>query len=544
MSSNFGIKSIGIGAIVGSLALLNVLAVRAFGRVDVTHDRLYTLSAASRETLSNLDDQVTVSAYFTENLPPPYSSNARYVRDLLEEYRAASKGKLSFEFVDPMSQETAQDKETKKDTRRDIFGRNVREQTSVEKELTQSGIQPVEIRVVEEDQMQTKRAYMGIVLHYQEKKEVIPVVQGVGSLEYDLTSMIRKMTRTKTPIIGILQGHEEPKADEKLRNLSAVLSQTYTLRPIDLGTKEAVDPDVDALLVVGPKTPLKPNEIKAIDQFLMHGKSAGFFLDTVQIDVHTSQSTPADHGLGPLLGAYGVSLGDKLVADVDSAHINVQEQRGFMMVTMPVPYPFIPQITRMEGDSPISKGLGNIAFPFATPVSATAADGRSVVVLARSSPKSWLENKPFNTDPRRDWRSETITTTGPYDLMLQVSGKLTSFFGAQSAPGGAGAAPLLAESQGESRIVVAGTSSLLWDDFASRSQQALALNVADWLALDPAMLAMRTRGLAGSPLKTELAESTRNSAKFGNAFGIPLVLIAFGLIRWRAREARRAQVTV
>ena len=142
-----------LAAVIGCLVLLNILGLRTFGRFDATRDEIYTLAQASKDTMAGLEEPVTVTAYFTDDLPPPYSSNARYVRDLLEEFRAASKGRLSFEFLDPMSQETAEDKETKKETRRDIFGRVFREPTSVERELAQEGIQPVEIRVIEDDQM-------------------------------------------------------------------------------------------------------------------------------------------------------------------------------------------------------------------------------------------------------------------------------------------------------------------------------------------------------------------------------------------------------
>src|ERR1041384_6938317 len=117
------------------------------------------VTLSSKDTLASLDDSVTITAYFTENLPAPYSSSARYVRDMLEEFRAASKGKVSFEFIDPAAQETEKDKEQKKEVKRDIFGRQFREQTQQEKDLASQGIQPVEIRVVESDQQQTKRAY-------------------------------------------------------------------------------------------------------------------------------------------------------------------------------------------------------------------------------------------------------------------------------------------------------------------------------------------------------------------------------------------------
>src|SRR5688572_30719988 len=109
-------KSQGITALlaIGSLVLLNIIGVGLFARCDLTHDKAFTLSAATKETMDMLESPVKITAYFTENLPPPFSDNARYVKDLLEEYRSASHGNLSFEFIDPQSQETDEDKEKKK----------------------------------------------------------------------------------------------------------------------------------------------------------------------------------------------------------------------------------------------------------------------------------------------------------------------------------------------------------------------------------------------------------------------------------------------
>jgi gliding-associated putative ABC transporter substrate-binding component GldG len=539
------ISAVFIAAILGILVLVNALGLRLFGRVDVTREKAYTLSKATKDTLSALEEPVVVTAYFTEQLPAPYSSNARYVRDLLEEFRATSKGRVAFEFVDPQSQETDADKEAKKEVKQDIFGRRFRDQTSIEKELAGQGIQPVEIRVIEEDQQQTKRAYMAIVVKHQEKKEVIPLVQNVSSLEYDLTTLVRKLTRAKTPVIGVLQGHGEPKLDEKYRYLLTMLSQMYEVRPVELSGKDRFDDTLDALYVMGPKTALPPNELKAVDQFLMKGKAVAFFLDQVQVDVRTFQPSDAAHGLTELLSTYGVTVGNRLVADVKSGNVSISERRGFMVINQPVPYPFLPVVQRLEGDSVVTAGLGDVLFPFPTSLEVKQAEGTTATVLARSSNKSWLENTPPNLNPQRDWRAETITPTGPYPLMAQVAGTLKSHYAAEAAQSAPGVTPVIGQSEKEARVIVVGTSALFQDDFMqNRGNQVLALNIADWLLLDPALLAMRNRGLALPVLQAELSDSTRNLVKFGNALGLPLLLAAFGLVRWRLREASRATVTV
>src|SRR5687768_6633124 len=86
-------------AVLGSLIFANIIAIRVFGRLDLTRHGQYTLGEATKETMRKLYDPITVKAYFTKDLPPPFSTNARYVEDLLEEYYAHSGGYFRYEFV-------------------------------------------------------------------------------------------------------------------------------------------------------------------------------------------------------------------------------------------------------------------------------------------------------------------------------------------------------------------------------------------------------------------------------------------------------------
>jgi ABC-type uncharacterized transport system involved in gliding motility auxiliary subunit len=346
------------------------------------------------------------------------------------------------------------------------------------------------------------------------------------------------MTRKKAPVVAVATAAATPDPSGQsdgtpFGQLRSLFSQLYDVKPLVLDTMTDVPAEADALFVVGPEKSVPPAAQKAIDAFLLRGKSAAFFVDVAHPDVRTFNVTPVDSGLAPLLASYGVKLGDSLVLDVSCAQLTVQEQRGFMRVGVPIHYPFIPMIPKMEGDSVLTRGLTQLTFPFVSAITLEPKAGLQETVLAQSSVKSWLENKPFNTDPRRDWRDVRPSFDGPHPVLVQVTGKLTSAFGGQT-------------SNAESRVIVASGASLAADAFLanSPSNQALLLNVADFLLLDPGMLAMRARGLSEPPLKTQLSEATRNTVKWGNALGIPFLLSGFGLLRWRLRERRRATVTV
>lgn len=520
--------------LIGILVVLNVLLIGVSGwRVDLTRDKAFTLAEATTETLEKLENPVTITAYFTDNLPAPFSDNARYARDLLAEMRAASGGQLSFEFLDPQSQETEEDREKKKEVKRDIFGRTVREKTSVETELETLGIQPVEVRVFEEDEAKTMRAYMGLAVRYGEDKEAVPVIQDVSMLEYDLTSIIRRLVRQKTPTVGVVQGHGEPDLQSEMDKVINMLKLNYDMKPVKLDEGKVPD-DVDVLLVVGPQQAFADAELKAIDGWLMQGKSAAFFLDRVSVDLKTFQPTPNAQNLEALVGAYGIELGSQLVGDVTCASLNVSERRGFMVIQMPKPYPFIPQVKQLEGESALAKGIADVALPFAVPVyPKTDLPGVTVEVLAKSSVKSWLEDgTPENLSPVRDWGTATVGFTGPYNLVATARGALPSFADPQQ------------KSAREARVIVAGSSTMFNEAVLSPQNAALLLNMIDWLSLDAKLLDMRARSLSEAPIDPNLSPGTKTLVKAGNVITAVLLDGIFAAVLLLRRRSRRNALAV
>ena len=89
--------------------------------------------------------------------------------------------------------------------------------------------------------------------------------------------------------------------------------------------------------------------------------------------------------------------------------------------------------------------------------------------------------------------------------------------------------------------LVAGGASFVTDQFLSGGNQALLLNIIDWLVLDEALLAVRSRGLGAAPLD-ELSDGKRNTVKYLNILGVPLAFAAVGVTRWRLREKKRREV--
>src|SRR4051812_27202900 len=102
-------------AVIVSLIGINFIATRVFGRVDLTEDHVYKLSNVSIETVRSLPDRMNVKAFISGTLPAQMMPTANYVRDLLEEYKVASKGKLDWEAIDPTEGKDQEEKNKKKE---------------------------------------------------------------------------------------------------------------------------------------------------------------------------------------------------------------------------------------------------------------------------------------------------------------------------------------------------------------------------------------------------------------------------------------------
>jgi ABC-type uncharacterized transport system involved in gliding motility auxiliary subunit len=122
-------------------------------------------------------------------------------------------------------------------------------------------------------------------------------------------------------------------------------------------------------------------------------------------------------------------------------------------------------------------------------------------------------------NPLQRWTEDQVGTQAPHDLLVTLTGEIPSHFGAT--PANDGKSP-------KGRVLVAGGATFIQDQFLSMGNQTLLLNLMDWLVLDEAMLAVRSRGLEAAPLK-ELTDGQRNAVKYVNMLGLPLVFVAFGL---------------
>src|SRR3954447_18478304 len=138
--------------VIVAVVALNLIAARFPKRMDLTADHVYTLSPASKDLVAKLPDVLQVKAFISKDLQPPFSQSAQYVRDLLDEYAHASKGKLKWEAIDPG------------------------EDAKLEEEATKLKVPKMRRGRISNNKVEIGASYLGIALSYQGNVESIPEV--------------------------------------------------------------------------------------------------------------------------------------------------------------------------------------------------------------------------------------------------------------------------------------------------------------------------------------------------------------------------------
>jgi ABC-type uncharacterized transport system involved in gliding motility auxiliary subunit len=169
------------------IVLINLVGLTAFFRVDLTENQLYSISEASKRVVSSLSEPLTVKVFFTKNLPAPHNNTERYLHDLFEEYSIYGNRYFNFQFFD-VNPDTG----------------DISEQAKENQELARNyGIHPVQIQVIEKDEMKFQRAYMGLALIHGDMIERIPTITSTVGLEYQLTMAIQKLNNKISAILSL-----------------------------------------------------------------------------------------------------------------------------------------------------------------------------------------------------------------------------------------------------------------------------------------------------------------------------------------------------
>ncbi len=178
------IKKIFIPILIGIFFAFNWLFSFLSLKLDFSAGKVYTISSSTKKILKSLEKPVEIKFFVSSDLPSRLLPLKRDILDFLSEYQKVSGGKVNLKVLDPTKDNKAKE------------------------EAQKEGLPQLQFSQLEQNKYALSNAYLGIVFSYKDKKEIIPQLTDIESLEYNLTATIYKLSKKALPKIGII-GQEE-----------------------------------------------------------------------------------------------------------------------------------------------------------------------------------------------------------------------------------------------------------------------------------------------------------------------------------------------
>lgn len=504
----------GVGGLVAlavlflGVVMLSNAALRGV-RLDLTQNRLYTLSPGTQAVLAEVKEPIHLTYYFSREAATTQSPlilpYANRVRELLEELAARSGGKVRLQVLDPQPFSEDEDR------------------------AAEAGLQSLQVAPGGD------ALYFGLAgTNATDGRSVIPAFQPDREefLEYDVVKLIHELATTKKPVMGLMstlpmQGQFNPMTGQMGEEWPVIsqIEQLFTLRTLTTDV-DHIDKDVDVLMLVHPKN-LSQKTLYAVDQFVMRGGRLLLFIDpdsgadsSGQDPSNPFAAAMASHSsdLEPLLSAWGVGYDPKqVIGDLDlglevrsSLHAQPTRHIGILGVRREDMNPKDPITASLEVINMATAG-------FLT--SKPGAKTKLEPLLFSSKNAAPLPVSRFGpmSDPAslRDGFKPTGTR---YILAARLTGPVDSAFPqgapADAKPASGPPAAHLAKSQGPVNVVIVADTDLLMDYMWVQTREILGQRIAQPFANNGDFVANALDNLGGSPALI----SIRGRASFTRPF--------------------------
>ena len=463
------------------------------GRLDLTEDKIFTLSPATKDIVGQLDDLLTIDVYMSKDPPVQVSPVSRDINDFLDDVESSSDGMVKIARHFPEDDEKAL------------------------KKADNAGIPPIQFNVRSQGELQIKTGYMGLALTYLDKREVVPFIQSVDGFEYRLASLVNKMLddRSQKKIVAFLSGHQEMEISRELASFASVLNQQYQV--ITLATNEGIPidlEDVDVLMITSPKSRIGETHRESIKNYMTGGGKAFIAIEPVLVDFNQLAGIPNRDSLADfILSEFGISVESDLVFDLQSNETLAFGTGGAGNVYLPYPY----WVKATVVDSKIGGEVSNVVMPWASTVGILDLPDSEYTVspLISTTEFGSIDMNLRNLRPNSPTFSET---TGDNFVLSDLGVAL--------------------EHSNGSRMVITGDADWI-SETATRfnTNVLLGLNIIDWLAQEDNLASVRSKVVSERNLVFS-SDRHRNIVQYSNIGGVPLAFIILGLARFMQRRSK------
>lgn len=530
-------SAVGVVAMALILVAFNVITANVKARVDLTKERVYTLSAGTKAILKKLDTPVKIRFYFSqsESATPEtvyLKTYAKRVEDLLGEYKQVAGSKLTIEKYDPQPDSDAEDS-----ARLD----------GIEGQPLSNG----------------ERFYLGLAVSQLDEKQAISFLAPNRErlLEYDLSRAISRVVTPDKPVVGIMSAMQVfgmPSNPMMMRMgqqgqqpwaIVNELKNDFTVKRVAMDV-DKIDEDVKVLLVIHPREITDKAQF-AIDQFILRGGKLIAFLDALPMVDSREQNQMLGNipnngsNLDKLLKAWGITFDtSKVVADMNFK-MQIGGRNG-----QPQEAPAVLSITPdgINSEDVVTSQIDNLWLPYSGAFSGTPVEGLKETVLLHSTKASQLVDGFMANLAGENIIKEFKPSNTEYALAVRLTGKFKTAFPngkpeekktddakdadkkdeAKKDEEKPKAEDFLKEGKQDNTVILVGDADMLFDNVALRQMQSpfgvismamngnlnFAQNAVEQLAGDSNLIAVRSRAVQNRPFELVKKMQTQAEANY------------------------------
>jgi ABC-2 type transport system permease protein len=462
------------GIILAIVIAVNILSAWFFFRADLTEEKRYSISKATEGILNNIDDQVVIKVYLDgQALPGGFERLKRAIDQTLEEFKNYAGKQIDYQFIDfnALSEGPARDK---------LFN-----------ELISKGMQPTTIFDKKDGRKTENLIFPYATVWYQNKESVVLLLKGnqamdaqtklnqsYENVEFELANAIHKLTLKQKKKIGLLTEFTKLQP-VNFAGMINTLQEYYDVFIIDSKASPTFQ-GLDALIIPKPDFPVDDSTKYKIDQYIMYGGKALFFVDGLKVDSVGLEGTfaqPLDVNLDDLFFNYGVRVNKNMVKDgLNCAVIPlVVGNTGDKPNIQPVPYRYFPLINNF-GNSLITRNLDMVYTRFTSDMDTTAERGIQKTPLLMTSPYTKILNAPalVTYNEARTDTDQKEYQGGIKSIAYLLEGKFTSLYKNRMIHSKTAAVPFKAEGE-SSKIIICSDGDIIVNDVDRKTGEPMAL---------------------------------------------------------------------
>lgn len=479
------------------------------GRIDLTASQLYTLSNASEQIVSELDDIVTITLFQSKQPPVQIAPITREMNHMLNDIAAKSKGQIR------------------------IIRSYPNENPEAKTDADNHYIVPKQFQIETQGELKVTNGYLGLYMTYANKKEVITYIESLDGIEYRLMANLYRMTQKSPKAISFLTGHEEKQRDAEMQSFRNLLERHHRVELTDqLGSGQYLDLSLtDVLVISGPKVEIPTPEQDTINDFLAEGGKALILVDPILVKQQTLEVIGENPTLEQYLREYGIRINYDIVYDPTSnAKVQFASRSG---APVALQYPF--WVRANTDNTKISGGVETIVVPWASSLELITPSQKilepeftNLILTTKNSISGTIysdlfpQQNPDNavTDALAESKLIAVALTGKRCPTLEPK--------------------CIKESLKPFRLIVATDSDWLSEYMVTtngyRGHTELGANWIDWLTQENALIAIRGKGKSVRQL-TFTSDNHRNLVQYINIAGLPIIIVILGIWRYIYRRS-------